>query len=150
MSTALDPDLYYDPFDVEIDKDPYPVWRRLRDEAPLYYNDRHDFFALSRFADVEQAMVDWDTYRSGRGSTLDIIKANIEQKLTKTGNVKIKATATLAAKGGLGDHLFKPVEVEVKAEVELKLKHVALKASAAVGPDGKPEPSFGIVLWEWH
>ena len=28
-------DLYYDPFDIEIDKDPYPIWRRMRDEAPL-------------------------------------------------------------------------------------------------------------------
>ena len=78
MTATADAELYYDPFDVHIDKDPHPVWRRLRDEAPLYYNERHDFFALSRFDDVEQAMVDWDTYRSGRGSTLDIIKANIE------------------------------------------------------------------------
>ncbi len=70
-------DIYYDPFDVEIDKDPYPVWRRMREEAPLYYNEKHDFFALSRFADVEAAMKDWDTYRSGHGSTLEIIKLNI-------------------------------------------------------------------------
>lgn len=34
------PELYYDPYDFDIDTDPYPVWRRLRDEAPLYYNDR--------------------------------------------------------------------------------------------------------------
>src|SRR5262245_1158706 len=70
--------LYYDPFDIEIDKDPHPVWRRLREEAPLYYNEQHDFFALSRFDDVERALVDWDTYRSGRGSTLDIIKLDVE------------------------------------------------------------------------
>jgi cytochrome P450 len=77
--TATDQhDIYYDPFDIEIDKDPHPLWRRMRDEVPLYYNDRHDFYALSRFDDVEPALVDWDTYRSGRGSTLEIIKANIE------------------------------------------------------------------------
>ena len=71
-------DLYYDPYDVEIDVDPYPVWRRMRDEAPLWYNDRLDFWAVSRFDDVETAMKDWDTYRSGQGSTLDIIKAGVE------------------------------------------------------------------------
>jgi cytochrome P450 len=71
-------DIYYDPFDIEIDKDPHSVWRRMRDEAPLYYNAKYDFFALSRFDDVERAMVDWDTYRSGRGSTLEIIKAGVE------------------------------------------------------------------------
>ena len=71
-------EIYYDPYDYEIDANPYAVWKRMRDEAPLYYNDKHDFFALSRFDDVEPALIDWDTYRSGRGSTLEIIKANIE------------------------------------------------------------------------
>ncbi|MET0148923.1 MAG: cytochrome P450, partial [Acidimicrobiales bacterium] len=46
--TATESDLYYDPYDFEIDADPYPVWKRLRDERPLYYNERYDFFALSR------------------------------------------------------------------------------------------------------
>jgi cytochrome P450 len=77
VSSATDPGLYYDPYDFDIDADPYPVWRRLRDEAPLYYNERYDFFALSRYADVEAALVDWETYRSGRGSVLELIKANI-------------------------------------------------------------------------
>jgi len=77
MTTTSDPDLYYDPFDTEIDKDPHPVWKRLREDAPLYYNEKHDFFALSRFDDVDKALMNWDAYRSGRGSTLEIIKANI-------------------------------------------------------------------------
>src|SRR5580700_291382 len=78
MTVSSDADLYYDPFNTEIDKDPYPLWRRLREEAPLYYNEKHDFFALSRFDDVDKALMDWDTYRSGRGSTLEIIKASVE------------------------------------------------------------------------
>jgi cytochrome P450 len=71
-------DVYYDPYDAEIDKDPHPVWKRLRDEAPLYHNEVHDFFALSRFEDVEPCLVDWDTYRSGKGSILELIKADFE------------------------------------------------------------------------
>ena len=47
-STPAGTDLYYDPYDFDIDADPYPVWKRLRDEAPLYYNEKHDFYALSR------------------------------------------------------------------------------------------------------
>jgi cytochrome P450 len=77
VTTPSDSELYYDPFDTEIDKDPHSVWRRLREEAPLYYNEKHDFFALSRYDDVNKALLNWDTYRSGRGSTLEIIKANI-------------------------------------------------------------------------
>jgi cytochrome P450 len=76
--TSTEPDLYYDPFDFAIDADPYPIWRRLREERPLYYNERYDFFALSRFADVEQALVDWSTYSSARGTLLELIKANVE------------------------------------------------------------------------
>lgn len=78
MTTLTPEALYYDPYDIEIDRDPHPLWKRFRDDAPLWHNERHDFWMLSRFADVEQAMKDWDTYRSGQGSTLDIIKANIE------------------------------------------------------------------------
>jgi cytochrome P450 len=70
--------VYYDPYDVEIDADPYPVFRRLREEAPLYYNDRYDFFAVSRFEDVERGLVDNQMYISSRGAILELIKANIE------------------------------------------------------------------------
>ena len=78
MTNATAPDVYYDPFDFEIDDDPYPVWKRLRDEAPLYYNDKYDFFALSRFHDVEEALKDWRTYSSAKGTLLELIKADIE------------------------------------------------------------------------
>ncbi|TVS85132.1 cytochrome P450 [Mycobacterium helveticum] len=70
--------LYYDPFDSGIDDDPYPVWQRMRDEAPLYYNERYGFYALSRYEDVARELPNWETYRSGRGTTADILFANIE------------------------------------------------------------------------
>jgi cytochrome P450 len=70
--------IYYDPFDIEIDRDPHPLWHRMREEAPLYHNEKYGFFALSRFDDVEPGLVDWDTYRSGRGSTLEVILANVD------------------------------------------------------------------------
>jgi len=76
--TATDADLYYDPFDFEIDTDPYPVWRRLREERPLYYNERYDFFALSRYQDVEAGLIDWKTYSSARGTLLEVIKSGAQ------------------------------------------------------------------------
>src|ERR1051326_8756403 len=71
-------DVYYDPYDVDINADPYPVFRRLRENAPLYYNDRYDFFALSRFDDVERAFIDNKSYISGRGGILELIKADVQ------------------------------------------------------------------------
>ncbi len=70
-------DVYFDPYDVGINSDPYPTFRRLREEAPLYYNAAHDFFALSRFADVNKALVDHETFSSARGAIIELIKANI-------------------------------------------------------------------------
>jgi cytochrome P450 len=70
--------VYYDPYEVEITANPYPVFRRLREEAPLYYNERFDFYALSRFADVERGLLDRETYISGRGGIIELIKANME------------------------------------------------------------------------
>jgi cytochrome P450 len=68
--------IYFDPYDVEIFADPYPVFRRLREEAPLYYNDTYDFWALSRFKDVEAGFVDHETFSSARGGVLEAIKQN--------------------------------------------------------------------------
>ncbi len=78
MSVTSPSDLYYDPYDLEIDADPYPVYKRLRDEAPLYYNERHDFFAVSRADDVERVLADHETFISGRGAILDFIRADLE------------------------------------------------------------------------
>ncbi|MGV7265580.1 cytochrome P450 [Mycobacterium kansasii] len=78
MTVTAASDVYFDPYDVELNADPYPMFRRLRDEAPLYYNAQHDFYALSRFADVERAIVDYQTFSSARGAILEIIKANID------------------------------------------------------------------------
>lgn len=71
-------ELYYDPFDSDIDDDPYPVWQRMREEAPLYYNEKYNFYALSRYDDVARELPNWETYRSGRGTTADILFNNIE------------------------------------------------------------------------
>lgn len=67
-------ELYYDPWDFGIDEDPYPTWKRLRDEAPLYYNAQHDFYAVSRFEDVSRVLKDWETFSSAKGTLIELIK----------------------------------------------------------------------------
>jgi cytochrome P450 len=78
MSITSDTAVYFDPYDVEINADPYPVYERLREKAPAYYNDRYDFWALSRYDDVQKAHVNWQTFSSTRSDILDIIKAGVE------------------------------------------------------------------------
>jgi cytochrome P450 len=80
MSLMMDigSDVYYDPYDVTIYRDPYPVFRRLREEAPLYFNERFDFFALSRYDEIERALVDRESYSLSRGASLDQIKSGVQ------------------------------------------------------------------------
>ena len=75
MTISTESDVYYDPYDVDINADPFPTFRRLREEAPLYYNEAYDFYALSRFDDVERGFVDHGTFSSAHGGVLEAIKA---------------------------------------------------------------------------
>jgi len=78
MSHATGTDPYFDPYDVDINADPYPAYARLREEAPAYHTDRYDFWALSRHADVEKALVNWQVFSNTRSDILDIIKAGVK------------------------------------------------------------------------
>ncbi|MFN3001666.1 cytochrome P450 [Mycolicibacterium wolinskyi] len=78
MTASATRNVYFDPYDVEINANPYPTFARLREEAPLYYNEQHDFYALSRFADVNKALIDHETFSSARGAIIELIKANID------------------------------------------------------------------------
>jgi len=77
MPSADANEVYYDPYDVGINADPYPTFRRLRDEAPVYFNGEFDVWTLSRHSDVEQGFLEWETFSSGRGDILEIIKSGV-------------------------------------------------------------------------
>ena len=72
-----EPPLEYDPYSYELDANPYPVYKRLRDEAPVYYNERLDFYALTRFEDCHRAFIDWQTFSSARGTVLELMDTRV-------------------------------------------------------------------------
>ncbi len=72
----------FDPFSEVFFNDPYDTYRRLRDEAPVYFSERYGFWALSRYHDVVAAHRDWQTFSSSHGvdlSTLTDDPANIRR-----------------------------------------------------------------------
>jgi len=101
-------DLYYDPYDVDINADPYPVFRRLREEAPLYYNAPHDFYAASRYEDAERGLKDRETFSSARGAVLELIKSGIE---IPPGTVIFEDPPTHTIHRGLLSRMFTPRKV---------------------------------------
>ena len=54
-------DIHFDPYDHELVVYPYPLYRRMREEMPLYYNPELDFYAVSRFDDVSRTLLDHAT-----------------------------------------------------------------------------------------
>ncbi|MCV7354862.1 cytochrome P450 [Mycolicibacterium fluoranthenivorans] len=78
MTASATDRVYYDPWDAALNANPYPMFKRLRDEAPLYHNEIHDFYAVSRFDDVNRALVDHASFSSARGAVLEIIKAGVQ------------------------------------------------------------------------
>ena len=116
-------DVYYDPYDFDIDADPYPVWKRLRDEHPLYYNDQHDFYALTRWGDVESGLKDHGRLISSHGTILELIKANIEMP---PGMVIFDDPPSHTAYRGLMSRVFTPrkmnaIEPEVRRYCQVEL-----------------------------
>src|SRR6201991_2965553 len=78
VARRSDSPVYYDPYDIGIVNDPYPVYARLRGEAPIYYNERYDFWAISRHADVERALSDWQTFSNRRSDILELVKSKFD------------------------------------------------------------------------
>jgi cytochrome P450 len=76
--TVIETDVYYDMYDRDIYASPYEVMRRLRNEAPLYFNEQYNFYAVSRHDDVARVLSDRDTYISGKGMVYNIITQDIE------------------------------------------------------------------------
>jgi cytochrome P450 len=66
----------FDPFSQDFFDGAYDTYRRLRDEAPVYYNAKWDFWALTRYDDVAPGTKDHETYSSAKGATLDMVKAH--------------------------------------------------------------------------
>jgi len=123
-------EIYYDPYDFDIDTDPHPVWRRMRDEAPLYRNDRYEFWALSRYEDVARGLVDWRTYSSARGTVLDFIRNGVE---FPPGNILFEDPPLHDAHRALLSRLFTPRRI---AELEPQVRaYCARSLDPLVGGD---------------
>ena len=60
-------------YSTDIDANPFPAYRRLRDEFPCYWSESAGIWFLSRYADVARAAVDWETYSSLSGNLIDEI-----------------------------------------------------------------------------
>ncbi len=128
-------DLSYDPYTAINTLDPYPLYQRLRDEAPLYDNKDYDFYAMSRYEDCERGLDDAKRFISGHGGILELIKANIE---LPPGNLIFEDPPAHTVHRSLLSRVFTPRRV---AELEPKIREFcAASLDPLVG-----EPEFDLI-----
>lgn len=124
-------DVYYDPYDVNITANPYPTFARLREEAPLYYNERYDFWAISRYADVETALSDWETFSNSRSDILELIKSKFDMP---PGVMMFEDPPTHTRLRGVMGRVFTPRRM---AAIEDQIRRYCVKClDPLVGSDG--------------
>jgi cytochrome P450 len=113
-----------DPYDYDFHEDPYPYYRRLREEAPLYRNDERNFWAVSRHGDVLSGFRNSTTLSNRYGVSLDPISRNSDAHkvmsflaLDDPGHLRLR---TLVSKG------FTPRRIrELEARVtEIAVQHL--------------------------
>ena len=133
--------------------DPYPVYRRLRNEAPIYHDEQRGIWALSRFDDVHAAAKDWESYSSaapGQGNDLDDGAQLFEPAGDLAGNdppvhVRLRAALRLAFSPSALRVRFEPA---VRAKVNELIDGFADAGHADLARDfARPLPGRVMVTW---
>ena len=78
MSAQTDGPVYWDPYRPDLGKDPYPTFKRMRNEAPLYYNEEYNFYALSKFEDIDKHFGNTELFSSARSDIMEFIREDID------------------------------------------------------------------------
>src|ERR1700735_491243 len=131
MTVAHESEVYYDPYDVGINTDPYPTYARLRDEAPLYYNEKYDSWALSRHSDVERALANWQIFSSRRSDILELVKSKFDMP---RGVMMFQDPPEHTMLRGLMSRVFTPRRM---AEIEDQIRAYCVRClDPLVGSDG--------------
>ena len=124
-------EIVYSPNDPKLHVDPYPLWRRMRDERPLYRNEEHDFWALSRFDDIEACERDWRTFSSARGAELGLIRSGLPMP---SGNIAFEDPPTHRIHRSLLSRLFTAERI---AALTPLLRRTCLEVLESSATDGR-------------
>ena len=127
MTTAS---VVFDPFSQDFFLSPYETYRRMRDDAPVYYSQEYDFYALTRHDDVAAAFKEFETYSSAYGVDLGQVRKG---EVTKHGSIIAMDPPAHRRMRSLLNKVFTPRAIEAQRALvtELVDKHLS-----AVDPSG--------------
>lgn len=127
MTTAM---VVFDPFSEDFFNSPYETYRRMRNEAPVYYSRRYDFYALTRHEDVAAAFKDYATYSSAYGVDLAQVRKG---HVTEHGSIIAMDPPAHRRMRGLLNKVFTPRAIQALRPL---VTHVVDTYLAAVDPSG--------------
>jgi cytochrome P450 len=127
MTTAT---VRFDPFSEGFFKNPYEIYRRMREEAPVYHSAEYDFYALTRHEDVAAGFKDYETYSSAYGVDLAQVRKG---EVTEHGSIIAMDPPAHRRMRGLLNKVFTPRAIQALRPLVAQLvdKHLS-----AVNPDG--------------
>ena len=130
-TTTASDTVYYDPYDLDISANPWPTYARLREEAPLYHNERYRFWAISRHTDVEKALSDWETFSNSRSDILELVNSDFDMP---KGVMMFEDPPVHTMLRGLMSRVFTPRRM---AEIEDQIRRFCVNClDPHVGSDG--------------
>ena len=133
--------LQFDHYDHALQDDPYPTYARLRREAPLFHNEEHDFWVMSRYADLHKAWRTDDVYSNRMGVTLDKSAWNENAHLVMSFLGMDPPEQTRVRK--LVSRGFTPKRV---AEMEPRITEISLRHLEKALAKGRAEGSFDWIV----
>jgi cytochrome P450 len=130
MTTTPAATVTFDPFSEDFFNSPYETYRQMRDQAPVYYSEEYDFYALTRHEDVSAAFKDYETYSSAYGVDLAQVRKG---HVTEHGSIIAMDPPAHRRMRSLLNKVFTPRAIQAKRDlvVELVDKHLS-----AVDPNG--------------
>lgn len=128
----------FDPYSKEYFADPYPIYKKLRDESPVYHNPERNFWALSRFSDVQNAHKDVKRFLSSGGVTIEGLEAGSPLLILKDGpdHSRHKSIVT---------QVFTPTRM-ASLEAFIRKRTVELLSAAAKKAEFDFVKEFSVVL----
>ncbi|UGS35282.1 cytochrome P450 [Capillimicrobium parvum] len=142
--------LIYDPYGAQAHADPYPIYRRLRDEAPLYHNPDRGFWAVSRYDDVAMVSRDWERFTVTKGVDIDNAGDLLGPGFFLAQDPPVHGKMRAVVKQAFGLRTIRDLtEAGIRREAEALVADIAVRPEADLAVDLAwllPSRAMGVLL----
>jgi cytochrome P450 len=142
MPAVAAPELY-DPLYHTPQDDLYEIYRRMRDDHPVYYSERRDVWCLTRFDDVQAAARNWETFSNANGVDLDV-----PAQFFGVGNFLEEDPPRHDVLRKVVRPFFVPKEIaKLEAQIAKRVEHLTAQLAGAGRIDIAQDFAWALPIW---